>query len=168
MKRGKSGMKSRPFLAGCVVSVIAAASASAESICRADVSYQWKRGKEETAAAVQISRIEARGKDDAAAKAKLAEAAAREKPRALEACRKDHENQAGCVAGKFDLYGVSLKSLSFSARKKLEEAIQADCTAAQGACVDAITSEPQCAVIEDPAAAEAAGKDKKDGKGKKK
>jgi hypothetical protein len=130
------------------------------------VSYQWKRDKEETAATVPVSRVEAKGKDEAEAKAKLAEAGAREKIAALEACRKEHENSAGCVARKFDLYGPSLSKIGFSGRKKLEEAIQRDCATTQGACTDATVGEPQCVVIES-VAADAGGKDKKD-KGKKK
>lgn len=141
--------------------------ARAENICRTDVTYQWKREKEETAASVPFSRLEARGKDEAAAKANLQELVAREKGRALEQCRLVHENGAGCVARKFELYGVSMHTLGFSGRKKLEEAIAKDCAASQGLCVEGAAAEPACVVVEE-VKAEAPAKDKKEGKGKKK
>lgn len=141
--------------------------ARAEFVCRADVSYQWKREKEETALTVPFSRIEARGKDEAAAKAGIAEQVVREKTRASEQCRQNHENTAGCVARKFELYGVSMHTLGFSGRKKLEEAITSDCAAAQGLCVESAAGDPVCTEIVE-AAPEAAPKDKKEGKGKKK
>lgn len=140
---------------------------AAQSLCRAEVRYHWKRDKEETAVGVTVASIEAKGKDEAEAKAKLAEVGSREKIAALEACRKEHENAAGCVARKFDLYGPSLASVGFSGKKRLEEAIERDCAVTQGTCTEATTSEPQCVVIQ-VAAPEAGGKEKKDGKGKKK
>jgi len=160
-------MKSNLSVLCAVFGIGFAVEAVGESLCRAEVSYHWKRDKEETAVSVTLSSIEAKGKDEAEAKAKLAEVGGREKIAALEACRKEHENSAGCVARKFDLYGASLASIGFSGKKKLEEAIQRDCAATQGTCTEAKTSDPQCVVIE-VAAADAGGKDKKDGKAKKK
>lgn len=160
-------MKSTTFVAQALLIVSLVPCASAENLCRAEVSYRWKRDKEETPVAVALSSIEAKGKDEADAKAKLAEVGGREKIAALEACRKEHENSAGCVARKYDLYGASLAAIGFSGKKKLEEAIQRDCAATQGTCTDAVTSEPSCVVLE-VAAAETGGKDKKDGKAKKK
>lgn len=158
-------MKSTIFVMCGVVCGVVATAAYGETVCRAEVSYQWKREKEETAATVAVSRIEAKGKDEAEGKARLSEVGAREKMTALESCRREHENSAGCVARKFDLYGPALANVGFSGRKKLEEAIQRDCATTQGTCVAATVGEPQCVVVE-VAAADAGGKDKKDKKKK--
>jgi hypothetical protein len=143
---------------------------SAEVNCRADVTYSWKRDKDEQPSVVVFGSIEQTGSDEAATKLKLVEIASREIPKALAHCKKQHENEAGCLASKFSASSQSTSSLSFSARKAVESAIVNDCQAQQGPCVSAAHSEPQCKEIISASATPVAeaGKDAKPAKEEKK
>ena len=162
-----------PFLlliAGLAQLVLGIRPIYAEFVCASEVSYKWKKGEKESS--VSVSRIERRGADEAAGKAALEESLSREKSDALDECRKQHENMAGCMSAKFTSNSDALRSMSFPARKQLEEAVGADCKEGQGSCTEAATSEAVCREIKkaettDAAKADTAKKDEK-GKGKKK
>ena len=133
----------------------------AEHLCRASVSYAWQREKDTTKIMVFASRVEAKGIDEAAAKAALEARAERDKTKAAEQCVREHENQAGCIAAKVNFMATALSSLTFSARKMLEESIAADCKAQQGRCSGPELSEPKCSeiVVATKADAKDSGKD---------
>ncbi len=161
-------LASLPLIGG---SLFSGAIVHAEHLCKGEISYEWKRKGEETPATVFWSRVEALGTDEKSAKEALIVAANAPKAAALSACKREHENVASCVATKFFSYATTLQNLSFSARKKLEEAIAADCTVAEGLCLEAKLGEPTCEEkIAAPVAAgkDAPAKDAKDAKGAKK
>ena len=144
---------------------------SAEFLCRQSVSYQWVKGKEDKGTEVHWITIEAKGKDEADAKSALDEPLTRERKKAKEACQKEHENLAGCIATKYTALGPTLERMGFSQRKGVEDAIQSDCQIHQGTCREVSLGELQCSELAAaPAAgtAEAAPKDAKDAKSKKK
>ena len=134
-----------------------APSCFAEHICRASVSYAWQREKDVTKIIVFVGTLEAKGADEAAAKLELQERAEREKNKASEQCTREHENQSGCVAAKMTSMSAAIQSLTFSARKLIEESIASDCKSQQGKCSESAMSEPRCVEKVEPT--KAAGKD---------
>jgi hypothetical protein len=106
---------------------------------------------------VFVEAVEAKGADEAAAKALLHERVERAKVRASERCVQEHQNESGCVAAKFSSLSSTMHSLTFSARKLLEDSIASDCKAQQGICLPSEASEAQC--VELAAAAAEAGKE---------
>lgn len=151
------------------------APARADFICRSDVSYKWVKAdpakstpepKPASSAetTVRFAAVERSGVDEAGAKASLEPELNKTKVRATEACKKEHENLAGCIAGKFSIQSSTLAGLSFTARRELEKAITADCQAQLGTCLTALSSDPACEEIkklETPTAAPEKGADKK-------
>ncbi len=143
------------------------ACAFAQATCRADVSYNLKRGSAEESFVVKQE--EARGPEEAPVKEALAQRLILSRQEAVALCRERHENLSACVATKFAKNGGLMQQLQFAARTKLQEAIESDCKAQQGTCAEGKVSEPTCTVIkpvETPAADAAAEKDA--GKGAKK
>ena len=139
-----------------------AAWVNAEFACTAAVSYQWKKEGQEPRSVVW-SELSVKAEREEDAKAKLSEQAARELPRARAACAKRHEDLTGCISAKFSAQSSLMAGLSFSARKAVEEAINADCKALQGGCMEAAVAAPACVERKAP---EAAGEGKEDEKGK--
>lgn len=166
--------------------VVLPSSVWAEFSCSSEVSYRWVKGKvpappapapqggksaSGTPAAttpsangsataggtiVRFSAIQRTGADEAAAKQALAAEVGRQKIRASEACKRDHEGFAGCMATNMSVKASLLNSLSFSARTELEKAILDECREQQGSCASVDSAEPQCkevVVAEAPAAA---------------
>ncbi len=134
-------------LLAAIVVTVAASNLEAQTTCKAEVSYKWKssgEAKEAQEATVYFGGVEGAGADEVVAKAKLTEESSVLKVKALDACRRDRENLTGCITAKFATSAQALQSLSFSARKALEEAISADCKKSQGSCLDATVSEPAC------------------------
>lgn len=115
---------------------------------------------------VRFSAIQRTGPDEAAAKQALAAEVGRQKIRASEACKRDHEGFAGCVATKMSIQASLLNSLSFSARDELEKAILDECREQQGSCASVDSADPQCKEIV-AAEAPAAAADAKKGDAKK-
>jgi hypothetical protein len=179
----------RAIVDGAVGVLLFAASgtaASADFRCKVDVGYKWVKSPvtapDATPAAttpspgpesqVRFAFLEKTGPDEKTARDALIVEANRAKAKASEACRRDHENMAGCLATKFTIQGAMLGRLSFSAQKRLEDAIEEDCRSQVGTCASVSSSEPVCEQVGQaeptPAAPEEAGKGDKKGKEKKK
>ena len=133
----------------------------AEHLCQVEITYQWKKEDAETEIKEQWGRLEARGTDEKEAKAKLQKITDPERIFVLGRCRREHENQSACVATRFTSYSATLQSLSFTARKKLEDSILADCKLAAGTCTGVLVSDPVCTEIVVAAAPEKGAKDAK-------
>jgi hypothetical protein len=157
-----SHLKILPFLLAMALTK----AASAEFICTAELSYQWKKESQQELLKGPPKLLRAKGADEAAGKATLNAVAATEKGLAIQACQKDHENLSACISTKMSGSASVLQSLGFASRKALEEAITADCKFAAGTCKDPILSEPQCAA--EPLSAAEAEQAAKDEKAKKK
>jgi len=122
--------------------LMAVSVACADVTCRASVSYKWEKGDAENS--THWRDLRAVAKDEEAAKRSLAELTNIEKTRAAQGCVVQHENLSGCISTKFSTTSPTYHSLSFAARKALEDAITKDCAAVQGSCGAAQASEPQC------------------------
>jgi len=130
----------------------------ADFACRATVSYQWKKEGGEPQS-VFYSEAAGSAATEEEGKRLVMELLRKENFKAREACAKRHENLSGCIAAKFEAEASLLSRLGFSARKALEEAIGADCRAAQGTCLDApppevICQEQKAGAAEDKTSAE--------------
>jgi len=93
---------------------------------------------------VRVATIERRGKDEPSAKASLLVEVNRQKARAHELCRRDHESFGDCVSTKMASKTSALNSLSFSARRKVEDALIDECRVQQGQCLVVESDEPAC------------------------
>ena len=145
-------------------------SAFAEFLCHSSVSYVWKKTQDEAEAEVFWARLDRRAADEAAGKRLIEEALAVERGKALAGCQADHENLAGCVAGKFSSLAPTLQRLSFTQRKSIEDAVNSDCSARQGKCSTIKVADVVCSelVTASSSSSAAAGKDAgKDAKKKK-
>ncbi len=140
----------------------------AEFSCVADITYSYKKPKDDQPLVVTYATVEARGADEAKAKAALAETASREIPKVQSLCRQQHENEAGCLASKFAASSQSRSALSFTARKAVEDAVINDCKAQQGVCGATVVTEAKCSEIAAAAPAAEPVKDGKAGKEEKK
>ena len=96
---------------------------------------------------VAYSTVEAKGEDEAKAKIAVQKVSVRLLEKAREECRMRHENVAACIAAKYDATATTMQTLSFSARKSLEDAVRSDCEAQRGICKKVETSDPVCAEI---------------------
>ena len=126
-----------------LVSTLLASPCLADFSCSATVSYQWKKEGGEPQS-LFFTEVIGKAAGEEAAKAQVKELADKEKPRALGACTRKHENLSGCISAKFAAEASLLASLGFSARKALEEAVSADCKAVQGDCLEPVVSETVC------------------------
>lgn len=145
----------------------AATLAHAEWLCRQEINMKWKKDKEEVGSQVFFTSVEAKGADEAIAKANLNSVLGSEKAEAQVHCKKYHENLSGCIAAKYASMSSTLSTLSFSARKAVEDSVAKDCDAQQGKCsIEAV--DPVCAEIKSPdaVAATAGKKEEKAKKGK--
>ena len=142
---------------------------SAQTTCRSDLSYTWKKQTEEQDRKVFVGVIERVGKDEVEAKQMVLDALVPEKASALQACRQQHENVAGCISGKYLTMASTITGLGFAARKNLDQAIIDDCNAQQGVCKDAVSVDPVCVTkVDEKKEKEAAAAEAKDKKGGKK
>lgn len=142
---------------------------AAEVRCRAEVSYQVALEGEEQPRTVYFARVSEAAEDEPAAREALAEAVARSRNAAMDRCRRDFQDLAGCLRSRLSALNSSMSMMSFSARKALEEAVAKDCGAAHGRCGEVTVSEPACAATAEAAPEETAEKkeEEKGGKGKK-
>ena len=140
-----------------------------------DVSYKWKREKDEKESEVKVVTVEHSAPDEATAKAKLNRHVDGERLRAQEQCTDAHENLTKCIASKYASVNQVHSNLGFSARKALEDAVKNDCEKSQGICLGTAASEAVCkekvvaakeAVTETPADPKAGGKEDKKAKKK--
>ena len=82
------------------------------------------------------------------------------KGQAFEQCRRDHEDQAGCIASSLKTHAVDYDLFDFAARKTLLEAISQDCDNNAGVCLSVNTVLEKCRISS--AAALPGKKDKKE------
>ena len=140
----------KTFLAAILFVLAIPALGFGQTSCKSDVSYSWKKTGEETERSVYWARLEREAKDEILAKSVLQEAAERERVQAADICRARHESLADCMAGKFSGLSSMMSALDFSARKKVQEAVAADCGALQGSCLGGKISEPVCVLKAPP------------------
>jgi hypothetical protein len=127
-----------------VLLISTTASSLAETSCKNDVTYSWKKG-EEAESTIFFETVQASAGDEAQAKSNLLEKTTLVKMKASEACRKIHENTSACISAKLTSSSSMLSSLTFSSRKAVEDAATADCQKQAGKCSAISSSEPVCA-----------------------
>ncbi|RMD86393.1 MAG: hypothetical protein D6808_03425 [Candidatus Dadabacteria bacterium] len=115
-------------------------SALGEVICRAPLYYIWGDKKTKSF----WKNISARGDREEDAKRVLEEKIDRLKNKAISECRKVHENTAGCIAERYKAVESRYSSLSFRARKAIDEAIISDCKKQEGVCLEAESGKIVC------------------------
>ena len=130
--------------------------AHAEFLCTADISFSWSSkvaagvpaATPSTVSATPnqtfVGKIEARAESEELAKKALEARSAAAKTQAIARCKREHENMSGCVAAKYSAMGTTLNTLTYNARKSLEEAIRTDCELQRGACGEATVAAAQC------------------------
>jgi len=144
LTKGNTGKGALYVLPLALAAILLPVSGLAEFICRASVSVKVKKDEQGAAHDVPYKSYDGKGADEAAAKQALALAISSAKLEAMTVCRRNYENLSGCVSTKFSTMAATLSSLTFSARKSLEEAITKDCTKQQGTCVESVASDPVC------------------------
>lgn len=149
-----------------IVALMFAAPVFAEHFCRTEITYKWRRAQEEKEVEVIVQALEARGVDEPAAKAEIMKLALAARSGAQATCAQVHENLSGCISSKLAAASTVQHTLSFSARKTLEEAIKTDCSNSQGICTDIVVKDATCeelkvAATPTPTPAEEKGKKKK-------
>lgn len=115
---------------------------------------------------VYIAVAAAKGADQDKAKAALQKESARHLQKAREECHQRHENVGSCLASKFETSSSAMRTMSFSARKALEEALKKDCEAQRGRCKKVEATEAVCTEIVAPVVASPAAEEGKDDKKK--
>lgn len=128
-----------------------------EFVCRGEIEYSWMRMNKEGEVTDKEMKVfwasrEMKAKTEELAKSKLEDLMLREKGNARQACKNEHENLSGCIAGKYQAMKTIMKLLDFSSRKAIEESVQKDCEAQLGLCKEVSSSEVACKDItpEDP------------------
>jgi hypothetical protein len=145
----------------CLMCLINAASSSfAEVKCASQLSYSIE--KEGLLTEVFFGEVRAVAADEALAKAKIDSDSLKSKTKALQQCRKLHENFSGCLHAKLESASGALKASSFSARKALEDSFLADCKKQQGNCKEVKNSEIKCETIAEKVAEPDSSAAKKD------
>jgi hypothetical protein len=127
--------------------LLIAVPAFADHLCRAEITYKWRRAQEEKESEVILQALEAKGSDEASAKAEIKKLALSARSGAQATCAQRHENLTGCISSKLAAASTVQHTLSFSARKTLEEAIKTDCSNSQGVCTEIIVKDPTCEEI---------------------
>jgi hypothetical protein len=146
--------------------LLGAEQATAQVTCRADISYRVTKGESTTE--VFFSYVERQAQDEATAKQQVLQSAAREKGRALDACRRTHQDLGGCIGSRLMAQSGTMSAVSFTARKAIEDAVKSDCELTQGTCGEVVLGESACTVLTPPAPEPAAGDKKGDKKDERK
>lgn len=145
----------------------------AEFECSTEVSYSWvprmvedKKGEKSKKGELKRTTVEvvrATGESEDDAKSAVQRKCERAVDGARKICQRVHEDVSGCIAGKHASSAATLKQLSFSARRELEQSILEDCNALAGLCQKTEASDPVCIERkkEEPTAEEAGKDDKK-------
>ena len=167
-------MKVRPQIlhTGLLLTLFYSQALLAEFECSSEVSYSWiprvveeKKGEKPKRVEVKQTVVEvlrAMGESENDAKFAIQRKSERAKEEARTICQRVHEDVSGCIAGKHASSAATLKQLSFSARRELEQSIVEDCNALAGLCQKTEASEPACAEIKkDEAPAEETAKEEK-------
>lgn len=136
-----------------VVILSSAHSVFAQHQCRIELSYKWVGGDEEEQV-VRVETISADAADEEVAKQRVSARGAEAEERVMRRCRDRHENLSGCIAEKFASLSSMMGSLSFTARKTLEDAVAQDCQKLQGRCLKFATSKAKCFVETSPSISE--------------
>ncbi len=138
--------------------------AKAEFSCRTEIHYKWKKVSNEIAKPIATPKageepkeiasdpeftvfwasIEKKGTTEEESQQKVNKSALNERASAERSCLANHENMAGCIAGKFSSLAPSVSTLSFSAKKAVEDAISVDCQKQQGKCSGSTVGEIKC------------------------
>jgi len=163
----------------------------ADSTCQVDVYYEWrpdppvveddkkgKAAKREPLSSRKVfwTLLSQAGKTTDEVKATLERFILLEESKAQKECNLLHSSLASCMSSKLKAHGGMLRSLDFSSRRLIEEAITEECRTQKGECIGANHSSVVCVEIkkEEPKPEEAEGAtdkkggDKKGGKGDKK
>ncbi len=125
----------------------------AQHQCRIELSYKWIGGEEEEQI-VRVETISADAADEEVAKQRVSARGAEAEERVMRRCRDRHENLSGCIAEKFASLSSMMGSLSFTARKTLEDAVAQDCQKLQGRCMNFAASKPKCFAETNPSISE--------------
>lgn len=161
-------MKKILLSAGYLILALATPSMS-DVICSSDIGYNWQKTGDENDRIVGFDHVEQQAADEEQAKAKLAIRVEDIKAKASHACRREHENLAGCISSKLQALAGPLNAASFGARKSMEDAVVSDCAGQQGKCGEITAGEVKCREHHTKPTvaptAEEKGKGKKDKKG---
>ncbi len=132
-----------------VTSLLVNTSASADQRCYAEVSYSWKdeKGTEENVSFEIVQHI---APDEEGARVRMRDLLHRSLKKANAECTMQHKNLTDCISYRFTKNEAILKSLDFSGRKILEDAISDDCKKTQGSCNAAKASEIKCEEVKVP------------------
>jgi hypothetical protein len=131
-------------------------------VCEADISYTWqpkppaRQGKKTKAAAEQepapekmtvfFSTLGSHGLVPEEVERRLHGQLANIKAKALQHCRRRHEDQASCLASGMRSQFSEYNKLDFAARSALLSALKEDCRQSFGRCLSAEASPPKCFV----------------------
>jgi len=137
----------------------------AEFICTSEISYSWK--KEEAELKVFHSSVKHLSTDEETGKRTIAAPLLTAESKAQRTCQSEHENLSGCLASKLNATTTARSIGSFSARKEIEKAIDADCKMSNGQCRGTSHTDVVCKEVVAPAE-EGAGKSDEKAKGKEK
>lgn len=141
----------------------------AEATCRSEVYYRWKEGSSEEIKKSLWRLLSETAETVDESKGNLDKRIIVEKAKAEKECIRQYTRISSCISAKMLNQGASLKSLDFSARRMVEEAIKKECEGKVGQCLDALHSEVLCVEKKEEAPAEdAAAEGGKDGKDKDK
>ncbi len=124
----------------------AAREARAQVTCRAEVRYEVTRAEQESPEKIVFRQEEARGDSEELVREALSKKLILSTRDAMQACREQHENLSGCVASKYTSLGSLMQQMPFAARTKLQEAIEVDCKARMGTCVEPKVPEMTCVI----------------------
>jgi len=141
--------------------------ARTEFECSSDISYKWKRGTEELP--IYVEAVFQKSANEESAKQALGILAKTKEGKALKLCLDLHENMAGCLAGRTNVYAQALSNSNYAARKEIQKAIQEDCKRQTGECRGVVRGEAVCKEIAVAVANDTGDKkpvDKKKAKGK--
>jgi len=121
--------------------------ASVPSICETVLQLELVSKPDAAPRKVDYALVSASGGGEEEAKVELEKQLILKKGSAMQACRHQYENTADCLAAKLDTNSSNLRTLSFSARKHLEESIAEDCKKRAATCVAVSNTEIKCRAL---------------------
>jgi hypothetical protein len=118
-------------------------------ICRASVSYLWQplvhdSEAEDSPQEAYFTTVSAQGEVLEDVKKALNSKLSPIQAQALQACRSEHQAQAGCVVKKLQSLSRTYPSMDFARRQTLMKSVRADCGRSQGSCLSTRVSEMKC------------------------
>lgn len=125
---------------------LASKPALAQYLCKTELSYKWVPDEQDPEQ-VRFEIVSAEAEQEDQAKQLLKQKLSDVQIRAMQHCRAKHQNLSGCIAEKFSgLHGM-MGSLSFTARKTLEDAVTLDCKKNQGRCQEPVSGKISCSLV---------------------